>query len=90
VASIERTAYPRFKRVVSARELEASFTPTLDEIAWAQSPTKSPAHLLGLVLALKCFQRLGRFPQAMRFQTRSPSTCARESGTKRGRHGVLN
>jgi len=62
VASIERTAYPRFKRVVSARELEASFTPTLDEIAWAQSLTKSPAHLLGLVLALKCFQRLGRFP----------------------------
>jgi len=62
VASIERTAYSRFKRVVSARELEASFTPTLDEIAWAQSLTKSPAHLLGLVLALKCFQRLGRFP----------------------------
>lgn len=62
MASIERTAYPRFKRVVSTRELEASFTPTLDEIAWAQSLTKSPAHLLGLVLALKCFQRLGRFP----------------------------
>jgi len=50
VASIERTAYPGSSGRVSSG-MEASFTPTLDEIAWAQSLTKSPAHLLGLVLA---------------------------------------
>ena len=52
MASIERTAYPRFKRVTSARELDESFTPTADEIAWAQGLTRSPAHLLALVVAL--------------------------------------
>jgi hypothetical protein len=35
MASIERTAYPRFRRVVSAREL-AGLTPTADDVAWAQ------------------------------------------------------
>ena len=62
MASIERTAYPRFKRVTSARELDESFTPTPDEIAWAQGSTRSSAHLLALVVALKSFQRLGHFP----------------------------
>ena len=62
MASIERTAYPRFKRVTSARELDQSFTPTPDEIAWAQGLTRSSAHLLALVVALKSFQRLGHFP----------------------------
>jgi hypothetical protein len=45
VASIERTAYPRFKRVVSARELHESFTPLLDEIGWARERTRSQQHL---------------------------------------------
>ncbi|NYH80716.1 hypothetical protein FHR84_004082 [Actinopolyspora biskrensis] len=35
MASIDRTAYPRFKRVVSARELEEAFTPSAEEGAWA-------------------------------------------------------
>jgi hypothetical protein len=61
VASIERTAYPRFKRVISARELEESFAPTQEEIAWAQGMTRSAPHLLALVLTLKTFQRLGYF-----------------------------
>jgi hypothetical protein len=61
VASIERTAYPRFKRVISARELEESFTPTQEEIAWAQGMTRSAPHLLALVLTLRTFQRLGYF-----------------------------
>lgn len=59
MASIERTAYPRFKRVTSARELEESFTPTPEEIAWAEGLTRSESHLLALVLTLKTFRRLG-------------------------------
>ena len=61
MTSIERTAYPRFGRVVSARELEG-FSP-LDEIAWARGRTRSDEHLLALVVSLKCFQRLGYFPR---------------------------
>lgn len=62
MASIERTAYPRFKRAVTARELHGSFTPSLGEIEWARELTRSPEHLLALVALLKSFQRLGYFP----------------------------
>jgi hypothetical protein len=63
VASIDRTAYPRFKRVVSAREITEAFTPSEDEIVWARSKTTPDGHLLALVVLLKCYQRLGYFPK---------------------------
>ena len=62
MTSIERTAFPFFRRVVSARELELFFTPDLGEVDWAQEKVRSDEHLLALVLSLKCFQRLGYFP----------------------------
>ena len=62
MASIERTAYPRFRRMVTARELLA-LSPGVEEIAWAREQTRSESHLLALVLSLKCFQRLGYFPR---------------------------
>ena len=34
VTSIERTAYPQFKRLTSARVLHVFFTPTAEESAW--------------------------------------------------------
>jgi hypothetical protein len=58
VSSIERTAYPRFGRVVSAGELDA-LCPLPDEIAWARERSRSDEHLLGLVPGLKCCQHLG-------------------------------
>jgi uncharacterized protein DUF4158 len=63
LASIDRTAYPRFKRVVSARELAEAFTPTPDEITWARGRTHSDEHFLALVVRLKSYQRLGYFPK---------------------------
>ena len=63
MASIERTAYPGFRRLVTAREL-ASLSPTGDEVAWARARTRSDEHLLALVLSLRCFERLGYFPSA--------------------------
>src|SRR5450755_3608875 len=63
MASIERTAYPRFRRLVTAREL-ASMSPTEDELAWAGTHARSDEHLLTLGLSLTCFQRLGYFPRS--------------------------
>ncbi|WP_322748037.1 MULTISPECIES: Tn3 family transposase [unclassified Frankia] len=39
MASIDRTAYPRFRESVAARELVESFTPTADEAGWARGKT---------------------------------------------------
>lgn len=63
VASIERTAYPRFGRVISTGELSEAFTPTAGELSWARRRTQSDANLLALVVLLKCYQRLGYFPK---------------------------
>ncbi len=65
MTSIERTAYPRFGRLVTAREL-GELSPTPDEVAWARGLTRSDGHLLALVVSLKCFQRLGYFPRRER------------------------
>jgi len=62
MTSIERTAYPRFRRLVTAREL-AELAPTPDEVAWARDRSRTDDHLLALVVSLKCFQRLGYFPR---------------------------
>ena len=61
MTSIERTAYPQFRRLTSARVLHVFFTPSAEEIAWAQERTASPESLFALVLALKCFQKMARF-----------------------------
>lgn len=63
MASIDRTAYPRFKRVVSARELAEAFTPTTDEVRWARGRTQRDEHFLALVVRLKSYQRLRYFPK---------------------------
>ncbi|MGP4103235.1 hypothetical protein [Nonomuraea sp. KM90] len=34
---IERTAYPQFKRLTSARVLHVFFTPSPEEVDWAES-----------------------------------------------------
>ena len=62
MASIERTAYPRFKRAVPVRGLHEAFTPAAGEIAWAREQTRTPEHLLALVVLLKSCHRLGYFP----------------------------
>jgi len=62
MASIERTAYPRFKQFMSARELHVFYTPQPDEIVWAREAAGSDEHLLALVVLLKAFDRLGYFP----------------------------
>jgi hypothetical protein len=62
MASIERTAYPRFKRNPSARELEHVYTPTEEELNLARTIARKQQPQFGLLLLLKSFQRLGYFP----------------------------
>lgn len=63
VTSIDRTAYPRFKRMITARELADCFSPSHGEIAWARDLTLTDPHLLALTVWLKSYQRLGYFPK---------------------------
>jgi hypothetical protein len=46
VTSIERTAYPRFKRLITAHELHLFFAPSRDEVEWAAGRSDSDEHLL--------------------------------------------
>lgn len=62
MASIERTAYPRYKRFLSARELHVFYTPQPEEIAWAPEVAGLDAHLLAVMVLLKAFNRFGPFP----------------------------
>ncbi|WP_157982471.1 hypothetical protein [Nocardiopsis sp. FIRDI 009] len=57
MTSIERTAYPQFKKLTSARMLHLSFTPNADETKWATKLTSTPETLFAVVLALKCYQK---------------------------------
>ena len=62
MTSIERTAYPRFKKLVTAVELHNHFAVTRVERVWAAERTDTDAHLLALVLSVKCLAKMGRFP----------------------------
>ena len=52
MAWIERTAYPRLSGSPSARESADVFTPSADELAWAQAKTTSEHHRLALLVLL--------------------------------------
>jgi TnpA family transposase len=59
--TLQETAYPRLKSSVSARDLATLYTPTAEELALAQQATRGAAALLGFLVLLKTFQRLGYF-----------------------------
>ncbi|WP_232837803.1 DUF4158 domain-containing protein [Streptomyces atratus] len=67
MTSVERTAYPRFKRLITAPELHLFFAPTRDEVESASGATDCDGHLptllLMLMLMLKSYQRMGCFPK---------------------------
>ncbi|MGH3403357.1 MAG: DUF4158 domain-containing protein [Streptosporangiaceae bacterium] len=61
MASIDRTAYPQFRRAGSVRELRETFTPADDEVAWVREKSRTEHHLLALLVWLKAYGRLGYF-----------------------------
>ena len=62
MASIERTAYPRFPRTLTLKDLQTSFTPRPEEIEWAQQHSRTPERRLAILVLLKCFEFLRHFP----------------------------
>jgi hypothetical protein len=104
LASIERTAYPRFKRHPRARELRDVYTPTDEELDLiTNAATHGAASVLSLAVLLNTFQRLGYFPQladipsvvvthircASATPLRSPSTSRRGRSTGITRRCVI-
>ena len=70
MASIDRTAYPRFRRVVSVRELAEAFTPVAGEVEWAQGRSQGESNFLALVVLLKCYAEALRGSRAARMRSR--------------------
>ena len=62
MTSIERTAYPRFKRYYTLAQLQKTYTPTSTEIAFGRDHTQGDKNFFNLMVLLKSFQRLGYFP----------------------------
>ena len=62
MASIERTAYPRIKQTLSKSEIQDFYTPTLEEKFFVRENARNEEPQLHLLVKLKCFQRLGYFP----------------------------
>ena len=55
------TAYPRFKSLISQKDLEQYYTPTAEELTFCRGKTRGKESFLGFVVLLKTFQRLGYF-----------------------------
>jgi Domain of unknown function (DUF4158) len=55
------TAYPRLKSPVTDIELTEIYTPTVEELTFADTHAQSDTAKVGLLLLLKTFQRLGYF-----------------------------
>ena len=60
---IERTAYPRPGGRPAEAELASLYTPTRREVVLARSATRGEGSMLGFLVMLKSFQRLGYFPR---------------------------
>lgn len=62
IERIERTAYPRFTRAPSVKELRELFTPTPTDVAFVATRARGPAQKFALMIFLKVYQRLHYFP----------------------------
>ncbi|WP_233171851.1 Tn3 family transposase [Dyella sp. ASV21] len=62
MANLERTAYPRFPRVITTRDLLQRYTPDADEVAWVSGFARGDRARLSLMVLLKTFQQLHHFP----------------------------
>jgi TnpA family transposase len=62
MTSIERTAYPRFKKAFTDKELELIFQPTEEESAFVKKQARKSYYSLTLMTLLKCQQYLGYSP----------------------------
>ena len=61
MASVERTAYPRFPRLLTPQKLQKLFSPSKDEVEWVAALSRGEDRRLSLMVHLKCFQYLHFF-----------------------------
>jgi hypothetical protein len=57
--TIQETAYPCFRKNTSAKDLVEFYTPTVEELSYADSFIRTKDLKLGFFILLKSFQRLG-------------------------------
>lgn len=62
MASIDRTAYPSYRRTLPPSDLQRYYTPSDKERAWVARMARGPAKVLCCTLLLKAAQHLGYFP----------------------------
>jgi hypothetical protein len=62
MASIDRTAYPRFQSSLTANELQALYRPSDEELRFVAEHARGDAGQLTLLALLKCHQHLGYTP----------------------------
>jgi hypothetical protein len=62
MASIDRTAYPRFKSALTATELQALYRPTNEELRFTSNHARDDTGQLTLLTLIKCHQHLGYTP----------------------------
>lgn len=63
MTAIERTAYPRFTRAPSVKDLRTIYTPTPTDMPFAAITARGPAQKFGLMILLKVYQPLRYFPK---------------------------
>lgn len=63
MTAIERTAYPRFTRAPSVKELREMYTPTPGDVAFVVTKARGSSQKLALMILLKVYQRLHYFPE---------------------------
>jgi hypothetical protein len=69
MASIERTAYPRYQHSLTATELRLHYTLTDDERAWLQATTRGSARMLCCAVGAADARVVGRHQQCLCYIT---------------------
>src|SRR5208337_202556 len=82
MSSVHETAYPRFKPELTQRELDDIYTPSKDELAFAQCNGRTIAARLSLLILLKTIQRLGYFVKLSEVPPLIISHIAKSSGLR--------
>jgi len=61
MASLERTAYPRFRKFLTPHDLERVFSPSAEDTEWVQRSAHQTDRQLALVVHLQCFAYMHYF-----------------------------
>lgn len=87
MASIERTAYPRFPRLLTLKDVQSSFTPRQDEVEWATKFARSVDGRLALLVQLGVLSRNRRkFRQPINVACPAPGRWGRPNSRVTSRH----